>query len=339
MCNYYQLARGNNAKNLSGKDVPVFPKYNISRLNFHEVELPDASKGMEADVSLTLINDYYPVTFSVPPLAFDILVQGCSPKEPYIMLANATTAEIQVFPKEDILVDVGGIVEQLPDTLIQTCPDSEKSPMDLLLGNYMSGEETTIYVRGSKQPSPNEPDWIPELIQGIVVPLPFPGHTFDNLIRDFSLTNVRFGLPSPFADPDSPEAYPRVSAVVKALVGLPEEMNFPIGVSRVRADADVSYKKRKLGELDLSKWQKANSSLVEAHGDVSQGLAVESTVKDAPLAITDNDVFSELVKALVFGGKNLVLGVKAKVDVETDTALGKFVVRDIPAEGKVFVKR
>ena len=333
------MARGNNANNCSGKDVPAFPKYNISKLNFHEIQLPDAGKGMEADVSVTLMNDYYPVTFTVPPLAFDILVQGCSPDEPYIMLANATTAETQVSPKEDILANVSGIVQQLPDTFIQTCQDSQKSPMDLLLGNYMSGEETTIYVRGSERPSPNEPDWIPELMRGIIVPVPFTGHTFDDLIRDFSLANVHFGLPSPFADPDSPEAHPRISAVVKALVGLPQEMNFPIGVSRVRADADVLYKKKKLGELDLSKWQKANSSLVEAHGDVSQGLAVESVVEDAPLAITDNDVFSDLVRALVFGGKNLVLGVKAKVDVETETALGKFVVRDIPAEGKVFVKR
>lgn len=294
---------------------------------------------MEADVSLILTNDYYPVTFTVPPLAFDVLVQGCSPDEPYIMLANATTAEIEVSPKEDIVVDVGGIVQQLPDTLIQTCPDSQKSPMDLLLGNYMSGEETTVYVRGSEHPSPNVPDWIPELMEGIVVPLPFPGHTFDNLIRNFSLANVHFGLPSLFAEPGSPEAQPKVSAVVKALVGLPKEMNFPIDVCRVRADADVFYKKRKLGELDLSKWQIANSTLVEAHGDVSSGLAVESIVEDAPLEITDDDVFADLVNALVFGGKSLVLGVKAKVDVETETALGKFVVRDIPAEGKVFVKR
>ena len=333
------MATGNDADNCSGKDVPAFPKYNISKLNIHEVQLPNAGKGMQADVSLTLINDYFPVTFTVPPLAFDILVQGCSPDEPHIMLANATTAEIHVLPKEDILVNASGIVQQLPDTLIQTCQDSQKSPMDLLLGNYMSGEETTIYVRGSDQPSPNEPDWIPELMRGITVPLPFPGHTFDNLIRDFSLANVHFSLPSPFADPDSPKAHPRVSAVVKALVGLPEEMNFPIGVSRVRADADVLYKKKKLGKLDLSKWQRANSSLVEAHGDVSRGLAVESIVKNAPLAITDDDVFSDLVMALVFGGKNLVLGVMARVDVETETALGKFVVRDIPAEGKVFVKR
>ena len=294
---------------------------------------------MEAEVSLTLINEHYPVTFAVPPLAFDILVQACSPLEPYIMIANATTAKIQVAPKKDVLVDVGGIVQQLPDTLVQTCPDSTKSPMDLLLGNYMSGGETTVYVRGSEHPPPDVPNWITGLMKGVVVPLPFPGHTFDGLIRDFSLANVHFGLPSPFAEPDSPEAQPRVSAVVKALVGLPKEMNFPISVSQVRADADVFYKKKKLGELNLKKWQTANSTLVEAHGNVPEGLAVESVVKDAPLQITDNDVFADLVKALIFGGESLVLGVKANVDVETETALGKFVVREIPAEGKVFVKR
>ena len=294
---------------------------------------------MEADVSLTLRYDQYPVTFAVPPLAFDILVPGCSSSAPYITLANATTAEIHVSPKHNISVDVRGVVQQLPETLIQICPESMKSPMDLLLGNYMNGDETTVYVRGSTHPPADVPAWITELMRGVIVPLPFPGHTFDGLIREFSLANVHFGLPSPFAEPGSPEAQPRVSAVVKAVVGIPQEMNFPLDVSRVRADADVFYKKKKLGELDLKKWQKANSTLVEAHGNVPEGLAVESTVKDAPLKITSNDVFADLVRALLFGGKNLVLGVKASVDVETETALGTFVVREIPAEGKVFVKR
>lgn len=315
------------------------PQYNVTKMNFHEIELPDEEQGMAADVSLTLANDYYPVTFDVPPLNFDILVEGCSPDESYIMLADATTEEIQVRPNHDLEVNVGGVVRQLPDILVQTCPDTTKSPMDTLLGNYMNGSETTVYVRGSETPSPDTPEWITELMKGIVVPLPFPGHPFDNLIRNFSLANVHFGLPSPFADPDTPEAQPRISAVVKALVGLPQEMNFPIAVSRVRADADVYYKKQKFGELDLTSWQRANSSLVEAHGNLTEGLAVESIVKDAPLNITNNDVFVDLVEALVFGGKNLVLGVTANVDVETETALGKFVVRDIPAEGKVFVKR
>ncbi len=293
---------------------------------------------MAADVSLQLSNEY-PVRFMVPPLGFDILVQDCFPDQPYLRLADARTEEIQVQPKKDVEVYVGGYVQKLPETLLATCPQTQKSPLDALLGEYIRGEETTIYVRGSSSPSRDTPDWVTALIQSITVPVPFPGKTFDNLIRNFSLADVHFSLPDPFANPDEPEASPRVSATVKALVGLPKEMNFPIDVSRVRADADVYYHKKKLGRLDLKKWQKANTTRIEAHDDIEAGLAVESVVKNAPLKITDDALFTDVVEDLIFGGKPVVLGVKAVVDVESETALGKFVVREIPAEGKVFVKR
>ena len=293
---------------------------------------------MEADVSLELKNDY-PVTFAVPPLGFDILVQDCSPEQPYIRIADATTEEIQVQPKKDVEVQVGGFIQRLPGNLLAICPQTKKSPLDALLGDYIRGDETTIFVRGSNAPSGKTPDWVTELMKSVIVPVPFPGKTFEGLIRNFSLADVHFSLPDPFAAPNSPEASLRISAIVKVLAGLPKEMNFPIDVPHVRADADVYYHEKKLGNLDLSKWQKANSSRIEAHDDTPAGLAVDSLVKNAPLEITDDDIFSEVVQALVFGGTKVVLGVKAKVDVETETALGKFVVRDIPAEGKVFVKR
>ena len=293
---------------------------------------------MAANVSLTMMNQY-PVKFTIPPVGFNILVQGCAPEEPYIKLAKASTRETFIGPKEDINVSVGGIIRELPEILTKTCPDRLESPLDALLGNYLNGDETTIYVRGSKAPLPDTPSWITLLVKDVLVPLPFPGHTFDHLIRNFSLTDVHFGLPDPLADPDSPQGKPRISAVVKVIAGLPKEMNFPISVGRVKADADVYFHKKKLGKLDLSKWQKANSTRIEAHGDQEAGIAVESIIKDAPLNITNDSVFSEVIRAMIFGGKPVVLGVKAKVDVETETALGKFVVRDIPAEGKVFVKR
>ena len=320
------------------QDLPAIPKYNITKLNFHEVELPAGERGMAADVSLALSNEY-PVRFTVPPLGFDILVQGCFADQPYLRLADATTDEFQVQPKKDVEVQVGGFLQKLPETLLATCPQTRKSPLDALLGNYIRGEEATIYVRGSSSPSGNTPEWVTALIQSVTVPVPFPGKSFDNLVRNFSLADVHFTLPDPFAGPDEPEAAPRISATVKALVGLPKEMNFPIDVSRVRADADVYYHKRRLGRLDLNKWQKANTTRIEAHDDIEAGLAVESIVKNAPLKVTDDDVFTDVVEALIFGGKPVVLGVKADVDVETETALGKFVVRDIPAEGKVYVKR
>ena len=66
---------------------------------------------------------------------------------------------------------------------------------------------------------------------------------------------------------------------------------------------------------------------------------MDSIVKNAPLNITDDDVFAEVLEALLFGTENVALGVKAQVDVETESALGRFVVRDIPAEGKFYAKR
>lgn len=320
------------------KEIPAIPKYDITKLNFHEIQLPGGERGMKADVSLDLMNDY-PIKFTVPPLGFDILVEGCTLDSPYLQLADATTEEIQVDPKQGVKVQVEGIIKEIPKNLLATCPQTQKSPLDALLGDYIRGNDTTIFVRGSDAPSSDTPAWVTDLIKSVTVPVPFPGKTFESLIRNFSLADVHFGLPDPFASPDEPEASPRISAVVKALVGLPKEMNFPIDVGRVRAKADVYYHKKKLGNLDLNKWQKANSTRIEAHGDTEAGLAVESIVKNAPLEITDDDVFSDVVSDLVFGGKKVVLGVKADVDVETETALGKFVVRDIPAEGKVFVKR
>ncbi len=322
----------------TGNDIPTVPAYNISKINFHEVDLPDARKGMAADVSLTVHNDY-PIDFTIPPLGFAILVDNCSPTDPYIMIADATTEELAIEPKQDVHLNVSGIVRQLPDALTAACPGSHESPLDAFLGDYIHGSDATIYVRGSDSPSLDTPNWITDLISDITVPVPFPGRQLDHLLKNFSLADVKFHLPEPFADPDSSEAQPKISARVKALVALPKEMNFPIHVDRVRADADVYYHGKKLGNLDLHKWQRANSTRVEADKDGEPALEVESGIRKAPLTITDDDLFSEVVQALIFGGKPLVLGIKAKVDVEIETALGKFAVRKIPAEGVVPIKR
>ena len=293
---------------------------------------------MAADVSLRLMNEY-PVRFTLPPLGFNILAQPCSSDLPYIAFANATTEEIFVNPNQNVEAHVRALIRKLPDSLTSACPNIQKSPLDLLVGEYIRGNETTIYVRGADSSSINTPQWVSDFMKTIIVPVGFPGKTFENLIRNFSLADVHFGLPDPFSSPGSPDSQPRISAAVKALVALPEEINFPIDIAHVRADADVYYHDRKLGQLNLRKWQKAQSKRIEARGDVQAGLVVLSVVKNAPLKITDDDVFAKVVQALVFGGENVILGVKAAVDVEMKTILGKFVIRDIPAEGKIFVKR
>ncbi|KAI9797778.1 MAG: hypothetical protein M1833_005280 [Piccolia ochrophora] len=315
-----------------GRDIPTMPEHNVTRLNFHEVKLPDGSKGMEADASVTISNDY-PVNITIPPLGFDILVPNCVPEDPYILIADATTDKVDVSPRTDVDVSVKGIIREFPEQFMEACPGSQSSPFDLLLSGYLHGKDTTVYVRGSDSPSPETPDWIASLTSSVTLPFPFSSHEFDNLIKNFSLTDVHFSLPSP-----GQSEHPTISATVKALIALPKEMNFPINVSQVRADADVFFHGEKLGRLDLHDWQEANSTRTEPNEEKMAFLLVQSAVDNAPMEITDDDVFAELVQALIFGGKPISLGITANVDVRVNATLGEFTIKDIPAKGAVNVK-
>ena len=293
---------------------------------------------MQADASISVGNEL-PISVTIPPLAFKVMVPGCHPDQPHIHLADANTKSVDVQSKNDLTVEVYGLIQKLPDTLTSICPTLLKSPLDILLGDYMSGDDMTVYISGSENTPDDTPLWISNFLKDITIPVDFHGKTFDNLIRNFSLADVHFGLPDPFSGPNSPDSKPRVSATIKALISLPDEMNFSLNVSQVKANADIYYHDKKLGKLDLHEWQKAKSKRIEAHGDQRAGLAISSIVKDAPIDITDNSVFADIVQKVVFGGKKVVLGVKAAVDVETTTVLGRLTVRDIPAEGEVFVNR
>ncbi|CAP99128.1 Pc22g18400 [Penicillium rubens Wisconsin 54-1255] len=313
-------------------DFPALPMINILKLNMHDAN----SGGMAVDVLLSSLIDS-PVALTVPALGFDVLVPNCSPGDPYILVADAKTSAIDVHPGQETAVGVEGLIQQLPDELISTCPGQEGSPLDLLVSSYMQGLETTIYVRGSDAPSLNTPAWIVDLLRSVTVPLPFTGHALDNLVKNFTMSDTHFSLPNPFAEPDSPDSRPTVSAFVKVLIALPEEMNFQVEVPQVRALADVYYKEEKFGVLNISHWQDANSTLVDDQ-DGSSALLVEFAIKDAPLEVTDDGLLTEVIQAMLFGSETVVLRVAATVDTKVSTGLGRFALRGIPAEGNVPVK-
>jgi hypothetical protein len=295
---------------------------------------------MGADVSVMVKNDF-PVQLTVPPVAVDVLVDGCplSDKHKHIKVGTAETARLDIMPNVDLEVNATGKVEKLPDSLIEVCPDSAKSPLDAFLGDYMQGQDATIYINCCTFPDPETPKWAGDLLQDITVPVPFVGPAMGDLVKNFSMADVHFYLPEPFAEPGSPEASPKISATVKVDIGLPHEMNFPVGVDGVKADSIIYYKKKQLGKLDLSKWQKSNSTKVGAHDGEGPSLLVQSDINKAPLEILDDDLFSEVVQALIFGSKAVMMEVKANVSVKVDTPMGDFAVREIPAKGVVPVKR
>lgn len=288
---------------------------------------------MGADVSLSLMN-IYPIALEIPPLSFDILVSNCGRQDPYIRLADATTDFIKIAPYSDVHVDVGGIVRELPKTLKEACPNSKSSPLDVLLSDYIHGNDTTIYVRGSNFPSPETPEWISAIMSSVTVPVPFPGHTFNKLIKSFTLEDSKFTFPSFFANPDEE---PTVSGIVVVAAGLPKEMNFGVNVTKVRATADVFYKKKQLGVLDLNQWQNASSILVKSRDGEPDHLNIQSRIDRAPLHITDSDVLNSLIWKYASGDR-IDLNIVAAVGVTIETVLGELIVKDLPAEGVFPVK-
>ncbi|KAK6067094.1 hypothetical protein SCUP234_11810 [Seiridium cupressi] len=316
--------------------IPSMPAYNITRLNVKDVPSPGDRKSMVAEVSLSAYNEY-PVELNVPELGFDILVPGCNDDQ-NIIIADAVTNEIHVKPRTDVELDVHGLIRELPESLTRACPNTNSSPLDLLLKQYMNGEPATLFVRGSSQPDGSTPRWIAEILSSVTLPVPFPGRSLDGLLKNFSLTDVHFTLPDPFADENDPDSNPKVSGNVLVTAGLPAEMNFGVNVTKVRAFADVSYKGNKLGELNLKKWQGANSTRIEAEDGQEATLKIQSRINDAPLNVTDPDVFSDVIQKLVFGGESISLDIKAAVDVKVVTALGQLILKDVPAEGKIPVK-
>jgi hypothetical protein len=319
--------------------LPLIPEYNLTRLNFKEMPIPGGERrAMAAEATITSFNKY-PISLDVPALGFDILVPGCNPSDSSILVASATTSRVAVRPHAEVVADVHGLIKEVPETLTQLCPNSDSSPLDIILKKYIGGESATVLVRGQKHPAGDTPDWLTQILSSITVPVPFPGRSFDNLIRSFNLTDVRFKLPDPSADPDDPNSNPRVSGTILVLAGLPSEMNFSLNVTSVRSNADVFYRGNKLGELNLEEWQRANSTQLPATEDHEATLLIQSRVNDAPLNVTDADVMTDVIQSLLFGGSQVVLVIKALVDVRVQTILGELVVKGVPAEGKIPVKR
>ena len=333
----YSFAKRSLTLHVEG-DFPTLPKVNVTKFNVHDTDTPGHNGAMEVDASVAALVDS-PFGLSIPPLGFEVLVPNCSPGDPYISVADVTTKGFPIHPGQPTSIDVAGIVQSLSDDLTKACPGKKKSPLDLLVKSYMQGLQTTVYVRGADFPSLGTPEWVVDILKTVTVPLAFTGHALDNLVKNFTMTDVHFDMPNPLAEPDTPESQPRVSALVNVLIGLPEQLNLlHLDVPHVRANSDIYYHGKKLGVLNLQEWQPANSTLLE-NVDGAPALLVNFSMKHVPLQVTDGDVLSDILQALLFEGEPVRLTVAASVDAEVSTGLGTYAVRGIPAEGAVNVKR
>ncbi|KAK2070849.1 hypothetical protein P8C59_005314 [Phyllachora maydis] len=168
------------------KKLPGMPTFHLSRLNLNETTDPaQHRKIVSANVSVTAFNRF-PVSLEVPILGFEVSVPGCDLVDPYILVADAVTTAIVVRPQSDVTAN-----------------------------RYLSGQAAMVFVRGKKIPGSNMPDWLSEIMASMLVPVPFPGHSDDNMIRDFALSDVQLTMPDPMAEPGTGGSNPKVSGTVE----------------------------------------------------------------------------------------------------------------------------
>ncbi|PWW75297.1 hypothetical protein C7212DRAFT_198284 [Tuber magnatum] len=317
------------SEEITFEELPSLPKFRVNRMDIGEITLPE-QKALSVNFS-ALVQNPYPVEFDAPPLSFTTFLSGCKADD-LVNVATAQTSHLSVESKTDIGVDVHGIIRNIPEELVTTCPGSHISPIDIFLGTYLHGKDTTVYIQGSQPPTSNAPSWLLEFLQSITLPIPFPGHSFDSLVKSFSLSHVKFQLPSPDAPAGTPEASLRLSADVLATVCLPQKMDFPLHVTRLKATADVTYEGQSLGTLHFPKWIPASSTT----SNDSQHLYVQAEVRDSLLDIEDYDILDKIVQKLLSGdGKPIFLGIDGSTAAGIGTDLGQFVVRNIPASGNI----
>ncbi|OAA43818.1 hypothetical protein NOR_04393 [Metarhizium rileyi] len=319
-------------------ELPSIPEYTVQSLVFHDVPVGDNGQmGVGANVSITAYNEF-PIGLTVPSLGFEVLVPNCDSSQSNIKVASAVTSVLEIHPKSNVTVEAEGIIRELPDTLTKACPSSDLSPLDNFMKRYLHGEDAEVFVRGKTPESGDLPGWIGEFIESITVPVQFPGRSLDNFLRNFSLEDVDFKLPSPFADPSDPDAKARVSGTVQILAAIPADLNIDIEVNNLRANGDLLYKGTKFGELHVDEWQNATSTIINNPGDEEDLLKVTSRIVDVPIDITDSDTFSDIIQKLLFGDEDIILDVNTTVDAKVATVLGGLVIRSVPATGKVPVK-
>ena len=328
-----------NSFHFADQNLPSFPEYNITKLNIHNVTNPSHHRSpVVADVSVSIQN-HHAVNLTVPSLEFQIFVPNCNPNQTNILVANATTEVINIEPRSPVVIEASGDLHEFPDELTSICPGQAASPLGLLVQKFIRGTETPIYLSGGDQNSSNKPEWLGDILRNLTVPVPLTSHGFGHLVKRFSMTSVAFSLPEPFAEPGTPESKPKVSSLIKVAIGLPPQMNFPVNISRVRALADVYYRGEELGQLDLRKWQRARTAKNETAPPSAPELLVEFDMDKAPLDVTNEDAFADVVQHLIFTGEDVPLEVHAQVDAEADTPMGQFTLQNIPASGQIHLKR
>lgn len=312
----------------------ALPEYNVTHFHAFKREHPDT---IEADLSLLLDNQYM-IKFPVPPLALVVFVPNCVPEMDLITVAKVEISAFQASPRKPLAIDTKSTITDIADELSASCLESDKSPLDRFMESVLGGNMTTIYAYPDVA---HLPPWISDLTQNMgPIPIPFLPPNRDRLdlnpIRNFTLDHVSIAFPAPSLVSQNIETQPRLSCSISAIIDLPDGLDLPLDIPRVRSIAYVSYQGKEFGYLQGQKWQNATM----AWKNRFSSFELRFNIHEAPLVITSEEVFGRMARKYIFTTRPITLGVRAFVDTQIafSERLG-ITIRRIPAKTQVVLHR
>lgn len=292
------------------------PEFNITTLAVQDSQ----DSGIVGQVALetefrTLVN------VQVPSVNVQVSIEGC--KGELIPVATGKNLPFNLRNSNSkIAVNAVGECRELPAEAFEKCPDtSGQSPIDRITQRYLAGNTTTVFISG---PTVLEnQSWIQKLLTQVTVPIDLPGSGTDQLARDIELLDVKFNLPSFLGGGGKP----KISGKVRGVIDVPTDINVDVKIDSVHVLADLLYKKRKFATIESPGWSPAVSKF-----RAEKELQVEVVLRDAPVTITNQDIFSSVVSELL--GGNVLVDVLGTGDVKVTTALGNLEAHELPIEAR-----
>ncbi|KAK9454256.1 hypothetical protein V1511DRAFT_530872 [Dipodascopsis uninucleata] len=316
----------------TGSTIP----FSVSEFSFSELR---GRSGIQVLVVAAAKNPY-PIHISLPALEWVVEAPACDPKN-LVELAVAHTDPLLVQPNASVKLKVVSKISDLPEPFIHSCPGSgsESSAMDQYMRKYLAGDKITLYVHGRPaQVIPDFPPWVADILAAVSIPVPVPGRKSggDNdgtggILKSYGLSRVKITMPSR-GPGENPGAWPRISALVHAVISLPPELDFNIDVNKLRGLSDMIYEGDKFGVLNIDEWI-PSTSYYTPEGYIQ----VVAEIADMPLEITDQVVFKKIVQKMFFMGE-VNVDVDGTIDVQLGTPVGYFAIRNIPAKGTVALR-
>ena len=314
--------------NLSVGNAPQLPDFTVNQLDI--VDHP--GQGTAMTTSVDFVNPYR-LTLDVPSMAWKVMVPGCNSVD-LIRVTDVETGPISLQAGSNVTLVISSLISSLPQELVDPCGDEAPSPLEALFQALLTSmPNASIFISGSHQTS-SLPKWLPDILSSLTIPVPLPSVDTNatDLISSIRCSEMKITFPSPWAPPGTPNAQPKVSGVIEAVIRPPKEAkDVDLNVTAVRADIYLSDAGDKFGRVLVPEWSPTSTEHKEF-------IHVIARVAEVPIEVLDPAAFQRVMSKVFRGGGTVEIGVEGTVDSQVSVLIGHFAIRGIPVKGIVDVE-